>query len=208
MLGTLIAAGTSLLGGILGRKSQEKANAQNIALQKQFAQEGIQWKVADAVKAGVHPLYALGAQTHSFAPTVVGDTSLSTGLQNMGQDISRAMDATAPASRKATALNATIEGLNLERLGLENELLRSQINATRQAGGSPGIPTGPAINVAGVPIGPNASWSDTQDATNRWGELADWIYGPFVMGADARQAVGERMKSPEVPAWYRWLLNK
>lgn len=186
--GAIAGAAGNILGGLFGKSATEKANEANIALQKQFAKEGIQWKVEDAKKAGVHPLYALGATTHSFAPSVVGDTSLATGLSNAGQDISRALDATAPASRKISAYNATVEGLNVERMSLENELLRSQIFRSRQAGGSPGIPTGPDINVAGVPIGPDARWSDTQDATNRWGEIADFIYGPFVANADAHKA--------------------
>jgi len=62
MLGPILGAASSLIGGIMGQnsqnnaiKSQENMAAQNIALQKEFAQSGIQWKVADAKAAGVHP---------------------------------------------------------------------------------------------------------------------------------------------------------
>ena len=68
MLGELIAGVGSLIGGLMGRDAQRDANeaqermaAQNIALQREFAQQGIQWKVVDARKAGISPLYALGA---------------------------------------------------------------------------------------------------------------------------------------------------
>lgn len=51
--------------------AQEQANAQNAALQREFAQKGIQWKVADAKAAGLHPLSVLGSQTIAASPTYV-----------------------------------------------------------------------------------------------------------------------------------------
>jgi hypothetical protein len=54
-----------ILGGRKDRQATRDANNANIAMQRQFAQEGIGWKVADAKKAGIHPLFALGASTHS-----------------------------------------------------------------------------------------------------------------------------------------------
>lgn len=120
MLPALIAAGSSLLGGFMQKQAQDK----NAQLQKQFAQSGIQWKVEDAKKAGVHPLYALGAQTHSFAPQSVGDM----GISQAGQDIGRAMAAT-----ETKAGNAIGEKLALENQSLQNDLLRSQIAASKLA---------------------------------------------------------------------------
>lgn len=50
-------------------ENQLRSNMEyNAALQREFAQHGIQWKVADAQAAGVHPLYALGGGTPSFSP--------------------------------------------------------------------------------------------------------------------------------------------
>lgn len=46
----------------------KELNQMNIDYQEKFAKEGIQWKVADAKKAGLHPLAALGASTNSFTP--------------------------------------------------------------------------------------------------------------------------------------------
>lgn len=54
------------------RRATNAANKANVLLQKEFAQKGIQWRVADAKKAGISPLAALGAQLHSAAPTYVG----------------------------------------------------------------------------------------------------------------------------------------
>jgi len=139
MIGNVIAAGASLLGGIFGQRSQEKMAEKNIQLQKDFAQQGIQWKVADAKAAGIHPLYALGAQTHSFAPVSIGD-SLSPAIANAGQDIGRAVNAVATGSERTAGISKALEALALERAGLENEVLRSQIRRNNGAGTPPPAP--------------------------------------------------------------------
>lgn len=138
MIGSLISAGASLLGGLFGSKSQSKANEANIRLQKDLARKGIQWRVEDANKAGVHPLYAIGAPTATPGPLAVGDTSLGQGIANAGQDIGRAVSAYGTkADRKS---QAALSALQIERAGLENQLLASQIRLTNQAGNPPAFP--------------------------------------------------------------------
>ena len=91
MLSALIGAGASLASSLFktssDKKSAKKAAAQNYAQQKEFAQNSIRWKKEDAERAGIHPLYALGANTNSFAPTSVGTSSDFSGLAQAGQDI-------------------------------------------------------------------------------------------------------------------------
>lgn len=149
MLGALIGAGASLASSLLGKSASDKANKQqmemadkNIALQKEFAQSGIQWKTEDARKAGIHPLYALGANTVSFSPVSVGSSVPDfSGIASAGQDLGRAIDATRSTSARAGAVNATMQQLQLTRMGLENELLASQIAKVRQST-QPPMPTG------------------------------------------------------------------
>lgn len=143
MLGALLSAGSSLLGGLLGRKSADKQAKQNIKLQKQFAQEGIQWKVKDAEKAGVHPLYALGAQTHSFSPVSVGDP-LPGAIADMGQNIGRAVD-TGRTSNERFAHR--LGELSVQRAELENTKLASEIALMQQ----PGTPPAPVTENPVVP---------------------------------------------------------
>lgn len=138
MLGAIIGAGASLASSILGNKSQEKQAEANIKYQKQFAQSGIQWKVQDAKKAKIHPLAALGAQTHSFAPVSVGSDY--SGLAQAGQDIGRAIDADRNSGERVDAFVKQTRALQLQRLGLENELLASQIAKVRQPGHPPATP--------------------------------------------------------------------
>lgn len=99
--GSVASIGSSIVGGLFGMagaaktaKAIREANEKNLAYQKEFAQNGIRWKVQDAQAAGLHPLIGAGAQGQSFSPSFVGDTSAGDGLANMGQNISRAVDAT------------------------------------------------------------------------------------------------------------------
>lgn len=82
MLPAIIGAGAVLGAALLGSRSAEKNAARaaesaemqslrNIEFQKEFAQNGIQWRVEDAKAAGLHPLFALGASTPSFSPNPV-----------------------------------------------------------------------------------------------------------------------------------------
>lgn len=135
MFGSLISALGSLAGGLFGRsaakdaqQAQQQMAAQNIQLQQEFAQNGIQWRVADAQKAGIHPLAALGAQLHSFSPVSISgdtDTSMSTAVANMGQDIGRAVNATRSADdRRAAVLKSS---LDLQGQQLDNDIKRADL---------------------------------------------------------------------------------
>lgn len=94
IIGAGISAASSLLGGAMTASASKSAAREQVKLQREFAQNGIRWKVADAKAAGIHPLAALGAQTASYQPVQVGDMSLGSGLSEMGQNIGRAVDAT------------------------------------------------------------------------------------------------------------------
>ena len=66
LLGGIIGAGANIIGGLLGKS---EADAQ-MDFQKQAMKNRIQWTVADANKAGVSPIYALGAPTFNPSPVV------------------------------------------------------------------------------------------------------------------------------------------
>lgn len=128
-LGSLVGAGASLWGADEDRKMQEK-----------FAKNGIQWKVADAEKAGVHPLFALGASTSQYSPVGVGDAG--THLAQTGQDVGRAIDATSPKSQRLDAYTQAVQKLTLDKMGLENQLLASKIATINQPGSPANAPGG------------------------------------------------------------------
>jgi len=133
MWGEIASAVGSLAGGIM---QNNQANA-NIALQKKFAQNGIQWKVEDAKKAGIHPLYALGAQTHSFAPvqSFAGDS-----IASMGQSLGRAYDAYRTSGERLDGFTKASQSLQLENNKLQNDLLKQQIASNQATLNQPGTP--------------------------------------------------------------------
>lgn len=153
MIGDLIAAGASLASSFFGSKSADKANKaqetnakRQYEQQKEFAKSGIQWKTQDALKAGIHPLYALGANTVSYSPTQVG-TSVPdfSSISDAGQNIGRAIQASQDPIAKQDAYTRTAQALQLESQQLDNEIKRTQLqsssNLVNQPGTPPGIPT-------------------------------------------------------------------
>lgn len=151
MLGALVGAGASLLGGLLNKSSSDKAQAasqqqalRQEALQKEFAQHGIQWRVEDAKKAGIHPIYALGGSGASYSPVssnFSADTSIGSALAAAGQDVSGAINRTRTQGQREDAFTIASKQLALEKGGLENELLRTEIASKtgrlRQSSGPP-----------------------------------------------------------------------
>lgn len=147
MIGDLISAGAILLGGHLSRQSQEGINQQVLvdkerdrALQREFAQSGIQWKVEDAKKAGIHPIFALGGSNATYTPSAISlgaDTSTGSAVAKVGQDVGRAINATRTEPDRIDAYTQAVQKLTLEKGALENQLLGSQIRKLNQAGTPP-----------------------------------------------------------------------
>lgn len=142
-LAAAAAVGGKLVGGLFGRNDAKRAaevqreNAlRQEALQREFAQNSISWKVEDAKRAGLHPLAALGASSTSYAPVSVGsvtDNSLGTAFAGIGQDISSAINKTRTGAERDGAFTKTVNDLTLQKMGLENELLSSQIAKLRSS---------------------------------------------------------------------------
>lgn len=93
--GAAVGAIGSLIGGNMAANNQQALAGMNYEAQKEFAQNGIRWKVADAKAAGIHPLYALGASTQGYSPSggYGGDYGISDAFNQFGQGISRAVEA-------------------------------------------------------------------------------------------------------------------
>ncbi len=111
-----IAGGAALTaaGGIAGAGLDYKTGKKNIALQREFAKYGISWKVADAKRAGIHPLAALGANTISFRPIRTG----------AGQTIARSMGQMGQGIQKAAVASSEIaQGAEMTKLRLEEQVL-------------------------------------------------------------------------------------
>lgn len=138
-IGSAIGGIASGIGSIIGSNnsaaSAEAINQANYEHQKEFAQNGIRWKVADAKAAGLHPLAALGAQTSGYTPSaVVGDAPDFSFLRDIGQDVGRAIDAKSTAAERAANKAKIDQGTDLELEGkaLDNDYKRALIRGETQ----------------------------------------------------------------------------
>lgn len=135
--GAAAAAAGDIVGSIFGkntadadRRAQVAMANDNIALEREFAQNGIRWKVEDAKAAGIHPLYALGANTQSFSPVSIASNpndGVGNHISRMGQNIGRAIDAAANEEERRQTLK--MNQLQLENQSLQNDILRSQLSS-------------------------------------------------------------------------------
>lgn len=167
-LGSIVSAVGSIAGGILGANSAQNVAGMNYKAQKEFAQNGIRWKVEDAKRAGIHPLYALGASTQGYSPSGVytGDYGIADAAAHLGQGYERAQQAKMTKEerdkqdvRDAIQDMAALEDLNQKRrmndaqIRLANsEIFRNfalSTNALRKTGLPPAMPGGLGGVIAG-----------------------------------------------------------
>lgn len=181
-IGAIVGAGASLLGGLFGSSEKKKDRA----MQKEFAQQGVRWRVEDAKQAGIHPLAALGFNAPSYTPVAVGDMSLGDGIAQAGQGIGRAIEA--KATKAERAMQTQSMALDLERKQIENDILKKQaigshLALTQQAGQPPAMPTAAGNSIPGQgdsdylltkPLEVNAPHPDREQAEG--GNLADIGY--------------------------------
>lgn len=128
-LGTGLEFGSAWLEADAARQAQNKRAdfeqamwQKNYELQKEFAKNGIRWRTEDAQAAGIHPLYAIGANTNSGSPISVGDIGfapnpMSTALSKMSQNVSKSIRMQMTPEEKM-------------KQDLELQLLKSQIGET------------------------------------------------------------------------------
>lgn len=135
----LIDAGMAVAGGAYSNYQNKKNSERAYEQQKEFAQHGIRWRVEDAKAAGLHPLYALGAQPLQFSPTFATD-SLGPALASAGQSVGRAISAQQTATqRMADQLALELARSQIKETDARAVLARAEaLRALRDAG--PGFP--------------------------------------------------------------------
>jgi hypothetical protein len=196
-IGNVFNAGAQILGGVMSDRSTSRQNAQNVAYQREFAQKGVQWKVEDAKRAGLHPLYALGANTTSFSPIPVtgsatGD-AIARGASNIAKNMSQSkmkklqtdlVEAQIQESRsRSIAALAQAKATNAEADFVTKQAIESAHRRDTQ------------LKVNDIPITKDTAWSDTQDMEDRYGDVAGAIYGLAVGGADALKTAVARARA-------------
>lgn len=112
--GAAIGAGASLLGGSMGKDSAKKTLKEARRQYDLTRTQQIQDRVADAKKAGIHPLYAIGAGGGA-SPTVSAgvDNSMGNALADSGAILGNAV---ASASKRPSAQEAELLGLQKQQI--------------------------------------------------------------------------------------------
>lgn len=218
---TLAGIGMKIGGALLDRQAVKDANHERRVLadaeaarQREFAQMGIQWKVKDALAAGVHPLFALGASTTSYAPQSIGveKSGIGSALADMGQDVSRAATAASSAPVSAEIVKRT--ALQNEGLALDNDIKRATLAdqmkklSAPNVGGVP-LPEGKidprAVGfVGGHKMGTDPGTSDVEAFwQKRYGEPGEWIGAGVVGWNDLMHNMKENVLRDAV----RWMRN-
>ena len=81
--GALSFAG-GIAGGLIQANAQRQANKANYNAQKEFYQNSMLWRKQDAERAGINPIYALGAGSANFSPSFTAGTDFLSGAINSG----------------------------------------------------------------------------------------------------------------------------
>lgn len=163
VVGSLVNRSDKKKAAKKAREQQDQINQQNYEAQKEFAQNGLQWKANDARLAGVHPVAALGAGGAAFSPSFsvgsgsepfVDNSSLFDALDALvdsGQNTARAQRAT--LSDHDREMQAAV----LRNQQLQNALLEGQLAATwANVLGQPSNPPGPGPT-ASMPVNANGA---------------------------------------------------
>lgn len=152
-LGSVLGAGSSLLGGLFGSNATKDANAanmqmaqENLNFQKDAAQQGLRWKAADATAAetatGINRMALLGAPTFSPSPVsagIVPDDSMGKGIAGAGQDIQRAINAYADENDRKNELQNKL--LEAQIANVNSDTVKNQAAASKQVTQAPTAPT-------------------------------------------------------------------
>lgn len=91
--------GSSLLGGLFGRRSQKREQA----LQREFAQNSLRWNVQQARAEGLHPLVGAGQPGAQYQP------SHASPMQGALEGVSQALASRAGQKKQDQLLEAQIE---------------------------------------------------------------------------------------------------
>lgn len=129
----------SFVGGGIQAAENRAAEARQRDAQRDFAHHGIQWRVNDAVRAGLHPLYALGANVPTYSPVSTMGGGIGEGIREMGQDLSRSARATMTPQQQA------MHELQLEEVASRIRLTDAQTNALYSSSARLGQQAGPGI---------------------------------------------------------------
>lgn len=213
MLGNIISAGASILGGILGDKNAKRQEA----LQREFAQNALQWKAADAEKAGISKIFAMGAPTTSYSPVSVGGLGdgIAAAGKTLGAGIEGQLGKHSTTSGKVTGIQQAMANVQLEGAKLDNDIKRAELASKVAIATQPGAG---GVMDHGVSVGPGGAVLKKEIAPAGYGSGAkSWGVSPEIdmyqsprgfISPEVPQALGEAQESQPMSAALWFLRNK
>lgn len=206
----LINAGAQIIGANrsddAARRSTAEANEftahqANLdrRLQREFAQYGVRWRVADARAAGLHPLAALGIQTNAATPA--GQMGQASSGSAKGDAIRAAGAALAESLARADRDKAEVRLLNAQAdvteqqyresvasratQGISNDVSVPEFHDVKNPQFTPHVKIGAMLD--------SAPWiSDAQTIEDRYGELAGALSGAVILPSDVLYTAGKK----------------
>lgn len=168
-----IAGGAALAGAALTRATAKKERANHFANLAYSAQQG-----------GFNPLTVLNATGGGGYGTYAGILSRS--------PMEAGLNAAAGAYQSHASENRMMKHeVNLQAMRQKHETKLT--NMSNKAFSDAAEKT--AIEIASYKTNPNQGWSDAELIEQRYGDVASWLYGLGVLGADGWQALKDKTGS-------------
>lgn len=180
--GALISAGSSLASKLFGDSGPDpKKTSPGDAFHSEFSQ-----RMKMAERFGISKLVMAGAPASSGWSGSVGGGEPSWGdtFASMGQDLGRAVAA------KASAPERQLQALLLDKAGLENEFLRTQIASVKMRTLRESAPALPIPDRSGGRL-PVAHPMLGQEAENHYSDIGGNIFGGAALVNDSDAAANQ-----------------
>lgn len=148
------------IGNYLSNKQAMAFSKEQFEWQKNLALNQLQWRVADAKKAGLHPMAALGIGASSFSPVGVSQSPYDfSWIGDMGQNADYAAAKAKDKQDQDTAVNLSRRNVELQNQNLElqnqglqqdNDFRQWQYNAAMSGGVQQALKSPANASVNGV----------------------------------------------------------
>lgn len=199
--------GATLLAGHLDRQAADDFNRSqreedyrtarmNLRQQRVFAKNSINWRVNDAIRAGIHPLAALGVQATPFTPIHGGGGNQVYTGDSKSDAIRAVLDSREAESR--TRLNNAQADM-LETQARDSAIARmAQDPNTDKFHNIVDPQRTPRLKIGGIPVKTFEGSTDAQTFEDRYGELGGSALGLLNIPADALNTIIDAVVNSEI----------
>jgi len=152
-IGSLALGGANLGAGIWSTMMGQSNYESQAQFQRDLATKGIRWRVRDAERAGIHPLYAIGAPAFGGSPVSMPGDSIGPALADAGQNIGAALSRTQSAEQRQK--NQLELALLASQIGESDARRQMYLSEARRQAPSPGAGFGAGLQMEGTELSAN-----------------------------------------------------